>query len=275
MRSLEPGAQASRPASATLRGLRWYARYRLGEHRAYLPIARWRHPGSVIDEHTRLVIDGFTRSGVTFALFAFHLAQLRPVRVAHHLHAAVHLTEATRRRVPGLLVVREPKEATLSTLVREPYLTPSQVLRAYTHFHRRLLVHAHALVVADFTSVTGDFGRVIDRVNGRYGTSFDLFEHTQENVARVFQLIEDRHRRPPWSLEVGLLENGKIGLTEYEAAVECHGGRAVLGPPVETRVARPSATREAAKDRLRDQVHAHARLLAAAEDAYRDLVSAG
>ena len=56
----------------------------------YLPFARRKYPGpspEVISSATELVIDGYTRSASTFAVYALQLAQATPVRLAHHLHA--------------------------------------------------------------------------------------------------------------------------------------------------------------------------------------------
>lgn len=255
----------------TARGVRWVARNFAALHRPYLTVARSRYPGTVIGTRTELVIDAFTRSGVTFALFAFHLAQPRPVRTAHHTHAAVHLVEAVHRDVPAMLIVRDPEDAILSAMIREPYVTPSTGLRAYTRFHRRLVPYRGGLLVVDFRRIMADFGSVILDLNAKFGTTFEVFAHTPENVAQVFQLIEDRSRRPPWSVALGRFENGEIRLAEYEWAVAEAGGRARLGSLPEHRVPRPSAEREAMKERLRGLVQAESGLLTEARAAYSAL----
>lgn len=50
------------------------------------------------------------------------------------------------------------------------------------------------LLLVTFDEATTDFGQVIDRLNQRYGTTFDRFEHTDEHVARVFAAIDDKQR---------------------------------------------------------------------------------
>jgi hypothetical protein len=256
----------------TPRGVRWEARQIAALWRPYLVFARLRYPGTVVGPGTELVIDGFTRSGVTFALFAFQMAQPRPVPTAHHTHAASHIIEAVRRRVPTVLVVRDPEETVLSTMIREPYVTPSAALRAYRRFHGRLQPHRDRLLVARFESVMSDLGSVIRDLNARFGTAFEPFLHTADNAARVFRLIEDRSGRPPWAGALGRLENGEIGVAEYERAVASAGGRAALAPLPEHRVPRPSPERQAMKTRLRDRVRAEAELLRAARAAYSAMV---
>ena len=84
------------------------------------------------------MIDGFTRSGVTFAVIAFQAGQREPVRVAHTLHAPAHVAAAVRRHIPTLVTIRDPEAAVLSAIIREPYVTrPNRdcgpEIRFYTH----------------------------------------------------------------------------------------------------------------------------------------------
>jgi hypothetical protein len=163
--------------------------------RLYLPVARVRRRGEPFTRDTELVIEGFPRSGNTFAVTAFGHAQARPVRVARHEHAAAQVIAAVRAGVPALVLIRDPEEAVLSLLVQHPALGLRQALRAYLRFYRPLLRHRDRFVLATFEEVTGDFGGVIRRVNERFGTGFGVFEHTEENVRACLAAIEDQGRR--------------------------------------------------------------------------------
>ena len=166
----------------------------------YLPLARLKYPGpspEVISPATELVIDGYTRCASTFAVYALQLAQTEPVRLAHHLHAPAHLVAAAQAGVPALAVIREPRGAILSQLVREPDVALRDALVAYTRFYRRLLPCRDRLVVADFEEVTTDFGAVTRRINDRFGTAFAEFEPTEQNTNRCFELIKLRGTLSP------------------------------------------------------------------------------
>src|SRR4029079_11860657 len=107
----------------------------------YLPFARRKYPGpspEVISDETEVVIDGYTRSASTFAVYAFQVAQPRPVRLAHHLHAPAQLLEAARRGLPAILVIREPRGAVLSQVVREPGVDLLDAVWAYSRFYESL-----------------------------------------------------------------------------------------------------------------------------------------
>jgi hypothetical protein len=188
-----------------------------------LPIARRRH-GTVVGDGTELVIEAFPRSGMTFAIVAFEMAQPREVEVACHVHAPAQVIAAVRRRVPALVLVREPEPTILSFVIRHPHVTMRQALRAYVRFHAPLLRYRDAFVVGSFDDVTTDLGAVIRRVNDRFGTTFAPFEHTPENVERSFASISDA----------------------YE-------GRTRSTAEMERNVARPSPERERIKQVLRER----------------------
>jgi len=198
-----------------------------------------------VSRDTDIVIEGFPRSGNTYAVAAFALAQPAPIRIARHLHATAQLLLAARYGVAALLVVRRVPDPVLSVVVREPYLTVARALRWYVDFHEALLAHRSAFECAAFDQVTTHYGDVIDRVNRRYGTSFRRYEGGEAAEALVRARIEDMERQ----------DSGEVDVRE-------------------TFVARPSPLRDRLKEELRPQYEAAALagLRRAAEDLYREFV---
>lgn len=162
----------------------------------FLPLMRRRpaHRGHIIDGDTEMVIEGYPRSGNTFAVAAFEFAQGRPVRIARHLHAPAHVIEGVRRGLPTLVVCREPVDAVTSQVIRHPGLNLADCLVAYMSFHRRLLPYRADIEVAPFDKVISDFGSVIEDVNRRYATNFRLFDHTPDTVEAVFAVVDEMER---------------------------------------------------------------------------------
>jgi hypothetical protein len=243
-----------RASQMEIRGVRWMLRSRLAERpNLYLPVARLKYRDSVVNDATELVIDGFTRSAVTFATTAFQMSQDRPVRVAHTLHSAGHLVAAARRGLPTLVTIREPDETALSAVIREPYISLRHVLTAYARFYTKIEPYRSRFVIGTFDEITDDFGRVVRKVNERFGTGFGEFEHTEGNVNECYAIIEDRARRPPWSTALGEFECGIIGIDEYRRTVASfreRGDVPSLAVP-ERRVQRPSQERANLKGDLR------------------------
>ena len=261
--------RSSERARLGLRHVRWTVRSRLAEHPGYLPVARRRHGDAVVSQATELVIDGFTRSASTFAVVAFQLAQGRPVRVGHHLHAPGQVIRAAQLGVPVLLTLRPPEDTVLSLVVREPYVTIPQGLRAYARFHERLLGYRDAMVVADFPEVTEHLDRAIARVNARFGTGFAAPAPTRERTRATFALIEMRSRKPPWGAAIQDFLTGLVPYAELERRAAADPVAAAAAIP-EDRTPRPSAYKEGRKDALRAayDAPAHAHLRRRADDLY-------
>lgn len=242
----------------------------------YLPMARWKNEHSVLEADTELVLDGAERSANTFAAIAFQLAQNEHVRLAHHMHAAAPLIAAARRGVPTLITVREPEPTILSALMRQPDVTARQWLKTYVAFYERILPFRSRFVIATFDEVTSDFGSVTRRVNERFATRFREFDHTDENVAAVFALIEERSEGPPWQPFLNRFVSGLLSTDEYRAITQRYrdGSEGRTRQLPELRISRPSAQREAAKDQIRQRYRdpALTDLRRAAENAYRAFV---
>lgn len=217
----------------------------------YLPFARRRYPGpspEVIGPATEVVIDGYTRCASTFAVYAFQLAQERPVRMAHHLHAPAQLIAAAKAGLPTIVVIRDPEGAILSQAVREPGIALRDALWAYERFYSRLLPYRSSYVVADSKEVTTDFAAVVRRLNARFGTRFREFEPTEENLAQCMALMGERSKLPELLLR---FESGTASLEDALSAVARAGS-----VREESDAWVPSAEREQRKDALRaDLLH--------------------
>jgi hypothetical protein len=111
------------------------------------------------------------------------------VRLAHHLHAPAQAIQAVRTGVPVLVLIREPRGAILSQLVREPHVALADALVAYARFYECLMPYRNRLVVADFAEVTEDFGSVVRRLNERFGTSYAEFVPSEEHKRECLDLI--------------------------------------------------------------------------------------
>jgi len=160
-----------------------------------LPLARIRGRGEVLGADTDIVIESFPRCASSFAVAAFRLAQEpRPMRIANHTHMPAQVLVAARRRIPAMVLIREPEDTVLSHVIHTPSLSVDASLRGYVRFHEPLLEVPDGFVVGTFEEVTSEFGTVIERLNRRFGTSFGGFEHTPANLERLADEIETDYR---------------------------------------------------------------------------------
>jgi hypothetical protein len=194
---------------------------------------------------TDIVIEGFLRSGNTFSVAAFIVANGREGHIGRHLHGAPHILRAVRLGLPTVVLARDPRDAVPSYLIRRPTLTPDDALKEYVDFYRTSWRARSGFVVGLFEQVVSDFGVVIEQANHKFGTRFAPYRPTPENEAATIQLVEEMNR------------------------LECRG------EIVETHVGRPSAERVGRKEQTSALLNrdAKATLLAAADALYQDYVS--
>jgi len=237
-----------RPAAGLRRGLGG-ANPLIRFPRLYLALARHRYGDRVLGPRTDVLIEGYPRSANTFAVAAFEMAQERPVTVAHHLHAAAHVAAAVEAAVPVILLVRRPEDAIASVIARKPSVDPALAARTYLRFYDGVADVLDRCVVAEFGDVVGDFGRVIERTNARFGTSFTPFVHTDENVRRCFAEIEAGNRARSGAAGVAEAAVARPSEERARTAAEARARVAALPPELrrsltrryETTVARGAA----------------------------------
>ncbi|MFT4572553.1 MAG: hypothetical protein ACI8TX_003173 [Hyphomicrobiaceae bacterium] len=174
-----------------------------------------------VTPESELCIEGFPRSGNTFAAAAFEHAQGRGVRVGRHVHSPGHVLRALDLGIPTMVVVRKPPDPILSLVVRQPAVSVAQATRAYVHFYERLLAVRDQVIVAPFDVVIDDFGTIIEALNRRFGTSFETFLGDTASRNAIRQRIEAMERD----------DSGADGIREHA-------------------VSRPSQERDAAKAQL-------------------------
>lgn len=233
--------------------LRWYGvADRLGLRLERITHIRPIEAEFIVRRNTDLVIEGFDRSANTFAQVAFvHAQRQRCVRIAHHVHAPAQIIRAVRFGIPAILLIRRPKDTVISDVLRArggPSV-PAALARLsdWMSFYSALMRVRDHVVVGHFDEVTSDFQRVLEHVNQKFGTNFDAFEHSEENVKRVFDEIEMMNAR------------------KYNA------GRGA----VEHMVARPSSERDVVKREFLEQMEADrtaAKAFGPAEELYQAYV---
>lgn len=176
------------PLGVALRAIRREVIYRIGFHpglfRLYMRLFDRANAFLVVGPETGVVLEGFGGSGNSFGQTAFKMAQSRKITRAHHLHAPAQILLAIRHRRPTMVFIREPEGSVISLISRDYYPGVRQALRHYTGYYRALLPLRDHFVIAEFSDVTKDFGARMEALNRKFGTDFERFEHTPENMER-------------------------------------------------------------------------------------------
>jgi len=208
------------------------------------PVMRIAH----VSADTALVMDGFPRSGNSYARAAlFHANGIDTVISTHgHSHRFVH--QGVRFGIPVIVLIREPDAAISSLLRFEPATDERMLADAYTRYYRHVLRDIDSVLIARFEEVTADFGAVLKRCNAKFGSDLAIYHKTPESEREVSAHID-----------AGTRNAVALAPERFDDVVPRPGFR---GPKREERVGRIDARTEASLQAARA---VYAEILAASE----------
>lgn len=150
--------------------------------------------GQLVTRKTDLVIEGFPRSGNTFSEMATQLAQGdNMLSIASHLHMPAHVARAVRLKKPCLVVIHRPLQAIASMLVYyNGNYSIRQAIREYIEFYEQTIPFRSKVMFATFKEIREDFGRIMELFNTFFDSHLILFDHTEQNEQRCFEIIEQK-----------------------------------------------------------------------------------
>jgi hypothetical protein len=149
------------------------------------------HRDRRVTRRTALVIDGYPRSGNTYARAAFDYANGTTLRVSSHTHDPAAIIRATKYRLPTLVLIRDPL-ATMASMVQfDPRHEASLVQENWCLYYSMIEPYLDRVVLADFPETVGDFGEVTRRLNAKFGTSFTPYRRTEEAEQALVEVIDN------------------------------------------------------------------------------------
>ncbi|MHA1381699.1 MAG: hypothetical protein ACTSRG_25295 [Candidatus Helarchaeota archaeon] len=149
----------------------------------------------LVNYNTQMVIEGFPRSANTFAVIAFQQAQPKHVCIAHHTHVTAQIIRAVKLNKPILVTIRNPLDAIISLVIRNPLIPASVYLKTFINYYTVVKQLTHSIVVADFDEIINNYGEVIKKVNKRFNCNFMPFNHNQNEIRKVFSKIDELNLR--------------------------------------------------------------------------------
>lgn len=127
-----------------------------------------------VSRDTEIVIDGYQGSANSFASNVFLQHQSQEIKIAHHMHSPAQIIRAVKYDLPVILVIREPEKAILSLASRWSYISVNSGLRSYINFYKKLRPFSNKLVISTFEQTTQDFDSIVEQLNIKHQTNFDL-----------------------------------------------------------------------------------------------------
>lgn len=143
----------------------------------------------LVSRDTQLVIEGFQRTGNTFAVRAFQYAQPNPIKIAYHFHAPAQILRAVKLGIPTLVVIRNPKDAVASYVARWPVVSISRALELYVFFYESIEDYKSSYIIGEFEEVTQNYSKVIQKINAKFGTNFVPFSDSKTDRDKVLEEI--------------------------------------------------------------------------------------
>ena len=143
----------------------------------------------VVNKNTQFVLEGFPRCANTFSYVA--LKDVHPnMNIAHHLHLPVQIILGVKRKIPVVVLIREPKEAILSLLLRDPSIDLDSAIRNYVSFYKIAIKFRDDIIVANFKDVIVDFNIIIAEINLKFNIGLEEFDMSPSNIQKCQKLVK-------------------------------------------------------------------------------------
>jgi len=174
----------------------------------FLKIQNYRHndpkniyfDNRIVGPHCELIIDGFPRSGNSFCVKAFKMAQSpNNIQVGHHNHSYASIKYAVELGLPTLILIRNPYDAIISFGAfsifqlygdKDKYASTWKIkwdIEYYIIFYLEILKLNDNILIAPFHEAINDFGVTIKRFNKKFKTKYKVFNHSKENENTIFE----------------------------------------------------------------------------------------
>lgn len=145
---------------------------------------------SVTSKKSKIVIDGFPRSGNTF-LYALFVDVFRISPVAHHIHSESQINLGVKLKKPIIIFVRNPLDSVISLVIRNQSVPLKVGLEDYLRFHKNLLRHINNEACEMYIWNFDDINHIDSLVSrNSYLKSIGITKVTKEDIELINERIE-------------------------------------------------------------------------------------
>lgn len=151
---------------------------------------RPKYKSILICKDTDIIIEGFPRSGNTYAYACFLLTNGDKHKVARHIHLGSQINMAIKYSTPALIIFRNPVESISSYLVRNKYYSEKSAINYYIKYYENIIKNKDNIVLCEFRQLITNFESAIKRLNEKYNTSFAEVNEVDIDKEKVYSLID-------------------------------------------------------------------------------------
>lgn len=157
--------------------------------------------GNIPSERHRFVLEGFPRSGNSYAaVMLASVASCASDEIASHTHTPRSLIRGLKLALPSIALIRHPDQACASFVQGESGLKIDTAFKLYTKFYAHLVPYKSELFWLEFNELTNEWSAVVERLRARYN---DAFDGTVLSTEDAFNHVD---RRLPPSISAELRE---------------------------------------------------------------------
>lgn len=177
----------------------------------------------LLDETTDIVSDGYPRSANTYFEAALIVSQDERIKVSSHSHASAQILMSLRKKIPTIVLFRDPKDAVASLLeLTSGDLPVEEYIKDYYTFYEDLDGKFDEALLVEFPEAIGEISVVIERINRRYGLGFVVPDNLETFPDRVRAKMDELGlKRAGWAIKYGPSVSEEEKQKRLERKQEC------------------------------------------------------
>ena len=144
----------------------------------------------IVNQKTDLMIEGYPRSANTFCVAALQYMNNDSIRIARHRHETGHFIYATKLNIPVLILIRQPKDAISSFIIREQVSTKFAI-KYYNSYYSTVLKYISCIQIGPFDIAVNRYDLLVEKVNTKFNTSFKFFPLEDNDLTRIRSYVRN------------------------------------------------------------------------------------
>jgi hypothetical protein len=156
-------------------------------------ISKMKYPRTTFSSSTEITMDGFQRSGNSFATYQF-MTKNKTLNIAHHRHINTQIIFSAQNKIPTIVFIRDPIDAIISAFFVQESAVPLEIIiRSWINFYEPILRYKNEIIISDFKNTINNFDQIIYQLNKKYDSNFlipKIDKNTYENYSMYVEKLQ-------------------------------------------------------------------------------------
>ena len=139
-----------------------------------------------VTKKTQLICDSYPRSGNSYLEAAIKYFSTREINISHHAHAPAVIIYAIKKRIPCVLLIREPKDAIASYFLLNQKIPLLFCALDYLFYYLPLIPHRKSLVILKTSEIDKYLPSILLSFSNIYNLPFKsspISEQVKKNIS--------------------------------------------------------------------------------------------